>query len=136
MEPHIMSAAVPEVLVVEEDRAVRDIIVILLNGRGWSIRQAVSGLDAVDVYGRHCQTIDAVLLDVGMRGQDGPATLIELQRINPRVRAYFMTGGSPRYDDASLSALSGTFVVHKPYQTAELVGVLEQVACDLIQAAG
>jgi two-component system, cell cycle sensor histidine kinase and response regulator CckA len=131
-----MGDARVEVLVVEEDDAVRGVIVMLLNERGFAVRQAVSGLDAVDVYAKHRPTIDAVLLDVGMEGLDGPATLIALQRINPHVRCYFMTGGGGRHDDASLQAMSGASVVYKPYQTAELASVLEQVARDLIQTAG
>jgi two-component system, OmpR family, response regulator len=131
-----MAGARAEILVVEEDEAVRGVIVMLLNEHGFTVRQAVSGLDAVDVYTKHGPTINAILLDVGMTGMDGPATLIALRSVNPLLRCYFMTGGGGRYDDASLEAMGCACVFHKPFQTAELVRVLEQVTRDLIQAAG
>jgi two-component system OmpR family response regulator len=131
-----MGYARAEVLVVEEDDAVRGVIAVILNECGFAVLQAVSGRDAVDVYAKRGPTINAVLLDVGMEGMDGPATLIALRSINPHVRCYFMTGGGGRYDDAALRAMGGACVLHKPFQTAQLVHALEEVARDLIEAAG
>jgi CheY-like chemotaxis protein len=44
---------------------------------------AAGGQEALDLYQRHREAIDVVLLDVRMPGLDGPQTLAALRALNP-----------------------------------------------------
>jgi two-component system chemotaxis response regulator CheY len=114
------------VLLVEEDKAVRDCLVLLLSNHGLLVRQAASGAEAVELYRMHTSSTGVVLLDVGMQGMDGPQTLSALQQIDPRVRCCFMTGGAGKYDESDLVAMGAVCVFHKPFGT-ETACVLAQL---------
>ena len=51
---------------------------------GFTVWSAANGPAALEVYRRQQDDIAVVLLDVRMPGLDGPQTLAELQRLNPR----------------------------------------------------
>jgi DNA-binding NtrC family response regulator len=114
------------VLLVEEDRAVRECLVVLLRDHGLFARQAATGAEAVELFRMHTASTGVVLLDVGMKGMDGPQTLIALQQIDPGVRCCFMTGGSGKYDESALMAMGAACVFRKPFGI-EMANVLEQV---------
>lgn len=117
-----------EVLVVEEEVAVRDCIAVVLHAHGFCVRQAGGGREAVEVYREHATTIDVVLLDVGMEGMDGPHSLRALRQINPAVRCCFMTGGASQYDNAMLQEMGVTRVFKKPFKVEGFVRILQDLA--------
>jgi CheY-like chemotaxis protein len=114
------------VLLVEEDMAVRDCLVLLLSNHGLFVRQAASGPAAVELYRLHMASTGVVLLDIGMEGMDGPQTLIALKQIDPGVRCCFMTGGAGKYDESALAAMGAVCVFQKPFGI-EMARALEQL---------
>ena len=65
------------VLTVEDDAAIRQLIVSVLETDGHELFEAVDGLGALSVA-QNCRP-DVVLLDIGLPGQDGFAVLDELK---------------------------------------------------------
>src|SRR5581483_9411212 len=89
----------PRVLVVEDERAVLQMLDVALRHYGFRVTLAASGEEAVELYRQNHGKIDVVLLDVQMPGMDGPATLAALQKINAGVRCCFMSGHTGRYSE-------------------------------------
>jgi two-component system OmpR family response regulator len=119
----------PEVLVVEDEPAVRQCLAVVLRHYGFAVREAGSGERAVEVYERHRDTIAVVLLDVQMPGLDGPQTFALLRDINPAVRAVFMSGNTGVYSAEELLALGACHVLGKPFRSLdEFAGRLWQLA--------
>ena len=79
----------PEILVVDDDEAVRQLLCVALPHYGFNAIVAGSGAEAVALYRLHHDFINLVLLDVQMSPLDGPQTLASLREINPHVRAIF-----------------------------------------------
>src|SRR4051812_15644145 len=82
--------AKPTVLVVDDDPWVGMMLEAVLQGQGCQVRLASGGQEALEVYRRHREAIDLVLLDVVMPGMGGCQTLAALRDINPGVRCCFM----------------------------------------------
>jgi two-component system, OmpR family, response regulator len=117
------------VLVVDDQEPVRRVLSAGMWSHGFAVWLAAGGAEAVEVYRRHRDLIDVVLLDVQMPGLDGPATLAALRETNPGVCCCFMTGDSGRYTEQTLAGLGAVAVFRKPLR-------LREVAQQLVRLAG
>jgi CheY-like chemotaxis protein len=118
-----------EVLAVDDEPAVLRLLALALPPLGFAVRVAGGGREAVEVYRRHRENIDLVLLDVQMPGLDGPQTLTALQAVRPDVRCAFMSGHTGRYTAEELLAMGAAHVFLKPFgPLAEFARVLREVA--------
>ena len=79
-------------LVAEDDQDVRNMLTMILENHGYVVIQAVDGEDAIRVYKENKDRIDLVILDVVMPGKNGKEALDEITRVNPRVKAIFVSG--------------------------------------------
>jgi CheY-like chemotaxis protein len=70
------------VLVVDDDQAIRDSLSLLLEGR-WNVVVACDGAEALEAVDR--EDVDAMVLDVHMRGIDGVGVLRGLASRGLRV---------------------------------------------------
>jgi len=108
------------ILIVDDDPAVRDVVHFGMKRRGLRAWTAMDGSSAVELYRRHREEIDAVLLDVRMPGMDGPQTLVELQKMQPRIRCCFMSGDLGGYSEESLLEMGASKVFRKPFLTSDV----------------
>jgi CheY-like chemotaxis protein len=106
---------------VDDEEAVRGVLNIGMRHQGFAVWLAANGQEALDLYRRHRQAIDVVLMDVRMPGLDGPQTLAELQQLNPQVRCCFMSGYLGGYTDWQLCDRGALAVIQKPFRLAEVV---------------
>lgn len=117
----------PGVLVVDDDHFVRAIVQIGLERDGFDVWLARGGREAVDLYREHRERIAAVLLDVQMPGLDGPQTLDALHRLNPNLRACFMSGDAGDYSPVELIQRGAAHVIDKPFRLENLAAILRQL---------
>jgi DNA-binding NtrC family response regulator len=93
-----------------------------------------NGRQAAELYQRHRDRIDVVLLDVRMPELDGPATLAELQRCNPDVCCCFITGDSGLYTEEELLAAGAVRVLRKPFAFDVIINTIRQLARQALQS--
>jgi CheY-like chemotaxis protein len=98
-----------------------------LESRGFMAWLAVDGDDAIDLYRKHRDEIDLVLLNVQMPGLDGPHTLEILRQLNPHVVACFMVGNDGKYSQDDLFARGAVCVFTTPICPAEVADVLQRL---------
>jgi CheY-like chemotaxis protein len=116
------------ILVADDDENVRRVLDMGMRLHGFDVWLASDGLEALDLYQRHGEAIDLVLLDVRMPGRDGPQTLAALQELNPRVCCCFMSGDLGCYHDEAgrcyteeaLRNLGAAAVLAKPFRLNEV----------------
>jgi CheY-like chemotaxis protein len=118
----------PTILVVDDEDAILRLLAEALSRAGFEVLTAGSGVEAVAAY-RSRDGIDLVLLDVRMPPPlDGPHTLRELRRLDPTVRAAFMSGSTGEYTDEDLCALGALRVFAKPFASLdELADALREL---------
>jgi CheY-like chemotaxis protein len=66
----------PRVLVVDDQKDVRDTTAAILQSEGYIVLRAANGIEALEKLRK--REIDVMLLDLGLPGMDGPALLEEL----------------------------------------------------------
>jgi CheY-like chemotaxis protein len=122
------------VLVADDEAAIRSMLGVVLQREGWEVWTAENGPRAIELYQRHRDRIAVVLLDVRMPGMDGPATLAELQRINPDVCCCFITGDSGPFTDEELLAAGAVRVLRKPFALDVIINTIRQLARQALQS--
>jgi CheY-like chemotaxis protein len=111
----------PEILVVEDEKAVLQMLDTALRHYGFAVGQAASGREAIELYQRHHETLALVLMDVQMPDLDGPGTLAALKRINPLIRCCFMSGHTGQYSEKELLGMGAAHVLMKPFPSLNLL---------------
>jgi len=90
------------ILLVEDEEAVRAFAARALASRGYTVLEAESGLEAIDVAEKAGGPIDLIVSDVIMPEMDGPTMLAELRRRGFAAKVVFVSGYA---DDAFARAL-------------------------------
>lgn len=80
------------ILVVEDERAVREAARRMLKRRGYRVLEARHGADGLMTWREHRGTIDAVVTDVRMPEMDGITMAQALRRDDPALPIVFMSG--------------------------------------------
>jgi CheY-like chemotaxis protein len=115
------------VLVVDDDSLLLNLLHTVLKRAGFSVWVAPSGAAAIELYRRHQSAIGVVLLDVRMPELDGPQTLAELSRLNPRVLCCFMSGYTGQYTREDLLALGAVHLLQKPFRMEDAIALLTRL---------
>ncbi len=79
-------------LVVDDERSIRDVLAQVLGYEGYDVVTAGSGGEALTLF--RTRPFDLVLLDVKMRGIDGIETLHQLRQQDPGARVVMISGHS------------------------------------------
>jgi CheY-like chemotaxis protein len=123
MERHRIRPRIPTVLVVDDQRDLRDALAVLLEMEGFAVADAANGRDAL-VYLRSGLPVHAIVVDLAMPVMDGWTFLAERQR-DPVWRATptFVISGLDG-DALRREVLGGTRVFPKPLDLELLVDAI------------
>jgi two-component system cell cycle sensor histidine kinase/response regulator CckA len=80
------------ILVVEDEKMVRELVREILSQKGYNVLEAHRGTEALEVSERHEGAIHLLLTDVVMPGMDGPELARRLTAQRPDMRVLFMSG--------------------------------------------
>jgi DNA-binding response OmpR family regulator len=112
------------VLIVEDDREIREMVAEYLGGQGYEVQQAESGGDMRETIERHLP--DVVLLDVRLPGEDG-LTLARYLRERYDVGIIMVTGASDVVDRVVGLEVGADDYVTKPFDPRELLARVKSV---------
>jgi DNA-binding NtrC family response regulator len=112
----------PLVLIVDDDRAMREMLLALLEEEGLRAQAAASAQEALQLAGE--QTFDVVLSDIQMPGEDGRQLVGALRALRPETPVILMTAfGS--IDSAVESMRAGAFdYITKPFKRGAVLAAL------------
>jgi PAS domain S-box-containing protein len=111
------------ILVAEDEAAVRQFVIHILEQGGLTVLAVADGQEAVEVYEREGHRIDLVLLDLIMPRMSGHEAFRILREMNPAVRVIFGSGYTKEQIDASIREKLVGFIA-KPYRADELERVI------------
>ncbi len=108
------------ILVVEDEDAVRKLVRMVLESRGYTVLTAVSGKEARELLSEKSTQIDLLVTDVIMPGISGRELAETAKKLCPNLRVLFMSGYT---DDAlnrhGLDGVADQFI-QKPFTPVEL----------------
>jgi PAS domain S-box-containing protein len=115
------------VLIVEDQAEVRSVIRELLRRRGYTVLEAPSSTEAVELARNHLGPIHILLVDVVMPGTSGRHAAAQLHGIRPEMRVIYMSGYTDQaiVDHGILDA--GLAFVQKPFTGDVLLRKIREV---------
>ncbi len=117
------------VLVVDDEDTVREVASSMLREIGLSVVAARDGLEAVEVFRAHPDSIRLVLLDMTMPRMDGEDTLREIRRIRSDVPVILSSGYAHHALKDRLAAIGASRFIQKPYAMGELADAVRESLC-------
>ena len=108
------------VLLVEDEDAVRSFAARALRLRGYTVVEAASGEEALEILKDRGLHVDIMLSDVIMPGLDGPAWVREAQKARPDAKVIFMSGYAEDAFVGGDGGVPGAGFLPKPFTLVEL----------------
>ena len=117
-----------KILLIDDERAMRQIIFKTLEGAGHAVRQAENGKAGLALFNSH--TFELVITDVFMPDKDGIETIREIRAQAPATRILAVSGGG-RVGATEFLGLAKTFgadmILQKPFRMHSLLDTVEQL---------
>lgn len=115
------------ILLVDDEAMILDIAQEMLQSKGYFTLRAQSGEQALELFRDQQQSIDLVILDLGIPGIGGEKCLKELRRLSPQVKVIVASG----YSGHKIAKRPGDYgaagFVHKPFPLGEILHIIRSV---------
>jgi two-component system cell cycle sensor histidine kinase/response regulator CckA len=115
------------ILLVEDEDAVRLGGVRALISRGYTVYEASSGVEALEIFHELGGKVDIVVSDVVMPEMDGPTLLGELRKIQPDIKFIFVSGYAEDAFARNLPQDAHFGFLPKPFSLKQLATVVKEV---------
>ncbi|WP_230530790.1 cell cycle histidine kinase CckA [Microvirga roseola] len=115
------------ILLVEDEDPVRAVNARALSARGYTVLEAASGIEAMQVIGERGAAVDLVVSDVVMPEMDGPSLLRELRKLYPDLKVIFVSGYAEDAFRKNLPEGEEFNFLPKPFSLRQLVETVKQV---------
>lgn len=116
-----------QILVIEDDNAVREFIRQTLSKAGYGVIAAGDGVEGLDLF--RAQKPDLVITDIVMPQKEGLQTIIELRQQAPDVKVIAMSAGG-RYSNMDYLKLARKFgaraTLTKPFMRDEMLDLVRE----------
>ena len=108
-------------LVVEDDEAIRQLVVMLLQQKGHDVLWASNGLEGLMVYSSYRTRLDLVLTDIDMPQMNGIGLATRIRALDPSRKILFMSGQASENPNGL-----GTYpMLSKPFRPDQLIAAIE-----------
>ncbi|MGV3664381.1 MAG: response regulator [Prosthecobacter sp.] len=125
------AAALPRILVLEDDPLVRSLIVRNLTSNGFDVSESAEGSETVRLYQESMnqgRIFDLVILDLSIpNGMGGVRAIEKLRAIDPEVFAIVSSGYSDDPVMAKPAAYGFAAVLPKPYEPADMLRLVRNI---------
>ncbi|WP_159948027.1 PAS domain-containing sensor histidine kinase [Rhizobium sp. 18065] len=115
------------VLLVEDEEAVRRGGKRMLETRGYTVHEAGSGVEALEILAELGGAVDIVVSDVVMPEMDGPTLLSELRKIYPDMKFIFVSGYAEDAFARNLPADAKFGFLPKPFSLKQLAVAVREM---------
>lgn len=118
-------------LIVEDDRDLRDALCITLELAGHSVLPAADGSEALVLLRE--RRFGLVISDIQMQPMDGLALMHEMRRLHPRVPVILMTAFGDIESAVAAMRAGASNYLPKPFEPASLLQIVQQYSLDASQ---
>jgi CheY-like chemotaxis protein len=113
------------ILVVDDEDALRTVLSSELQSEGYSVVSAADGDEAISILQQ--KSFDLVLLDIKMPRVDGFEVLRFLKERYPKTKVIMLTGFADLKNAIESKKLGAEDFVSKPYDLVDLLTTIERV---------
>ena len=115
------------ILLVEDDESSRQLLTIVLKQGGYTVIEAVDGVDAVEKFMENRETIHLLLSDLIMPTMNGNEAYDEMKAWRPGLKAIFVSGYAPDIVRQKLRLEIGVELISKPISPRALLKKIRSV---------
>ncbi|MBI5027097.1 MAG: response regulator [Nitrospirae bacterium] len=117
------------ILVVDDEKAVRNLARETLNELGYYVLEASDGKEAIEIYEDKKSKIDLVILDLIMPEMGGKETFEKLKKIAPDVKVLVSSGYGIDSNARNMLDDGAKGFIQKPYNINELAEMIKKIVC-------
>jgi PAS domain S-box-containing protein len=115
------------VLLVEDEDAVREVVLRILTRSGYRVRQVGSPIEALRIFESGGEHFDVLLTDIVMPGMSGTQLASRLRELRPGLPVLFMSGYTTGPAPGGHELPSDGSLLHKPFDRPALLEALARV---------
>jgi DNA-binding response OmpR family regulator len=123
------------VLLAEDDRSVRRLVVAELSRRGFTVLEAEDGTAALEIFQREKDRVDVLVTDVVMPRMNGAELAKAAGRIRPGIKILFISG-HPERAGTGLDPTGVTNLLMKPFTADTLAARIKLLIAGRNEADG
>jgi len=116
------------VLVVDDEKAVREVLCEALEAEGCEVFVAESGEMALKIYDARKGKLDAVFTDIGMPEMSGWELASEIRKRSETIPLAIVSGWADAISCDARQAIKADWVVSKPFDIATIARIANDVA--------
>jgi two-component system, response regulator PdtaR len=117
------------VLVVEDEDAIREILVDVITDAGYAAVEAVTADDGVELL--HTNDLGLILTDINLPGRlDGIDLAVAARQVHPRIPVVFISGRASKLDEARRIGQPADFL-QKPFALNQLLASVDGLIRDV-----
>lgn len=113
------------ILVCEDEAAIRDFVIINLKRAGYNVFEAPSGEEALRIFEENGSKISIVLLDIMLPGIDGFAVCRKIREKSSTIGIIMLTAKTQELDKVGGLMIGADDYVTKPFSPSELVARID-----------
>jgi CheY-like chemotaxis protein len=118
----------PGVLIVEDNRELREMLRESLGRKSFTVQEAENGKDAIIHF--KAGLTDLVVTDLIMPEEDGLKVIMKLRELKPSIKVIAISGGGKAGPASYLNlakALGADAIFPKPFSVTELIEKIEEL---------
>jgi DNA-binding response OmpR family regulator len=118
----------PGILLVEDDKELREMLKLSLTRMNFTVFEAENGKDAITHF--KPSITDLVVTDIIMPEEDGLKVVIKLRELKPSIKIIAISGGGKVGPGSYLNlakALGADAIYSKPFSINELIARIEEL---------
>jgi PAS domain S-box-containing protein len=108
-------------LLVDDERSIRNMAAAILENHGYQVTVAADGLEAITAFADQMERIACIITDMMMPNMDGFTLIRTLKNMNPRIIVVASTGQRDDKRMKDLNALGVPVCLNKPYNRRNLL---------------
>jgi len=115
------------ILLVDDEEMIADIGKRMLEKLGYRVLLAESGINALNVYENHRDSIDMIILDMIMPGMGGSETFDRLKAMEPSVRVLLSSGYSLNGQASQIMKRGCNGFIQKPFNIEQISKTIRKI---------
>ncbi len=123
------------ILLVEDEETVRRLTRTILERKGYTVMEAVNGVEAVDILSKREGIVDLVISDVIMPHMGGPELARWIQKERPRVGILLTSGYADDVAMKDMRRMEKVHFIRKPFGARDLLTLVREILDEMRVAA-
>lgn len=125
--PKEFSSDFKKVLVIDDERNIRELIEEILSESGYQVVTAKNGQEGIDIFIKERGQFDLAILDIIMPELDGKACFFEIKKVNPHIKVLLTSGFSKSNVKDELIKQGADAYISKPFNIDAFLKIVQRI---------